>query len=107
MKTSRALRTFSIVWVASLSLTCLFSLQQHTQAATSEQFEVTAPMIIARQDHTATVLPDGRVLVTGGRDASGPLALAEIFDPSARTFSLVGSMTTARFGHAATLLPDG
>jgi hypothetical protein len=61
-----------------------------------------------RWDHTATLLPDGRVLITGGRNAGGYLASAETFDPATETFSPVaGSLTTARAGHSATLLPDG
>ncbi len=61
-----------------------------------------------RWDHTATLLPDGRVLLTGGRDASGVLASAEIFDPLTEEFTvLANSLTTPRAGHTATLRPDG
>jgi hypothetical protein len=33
--------------------------------------------------HTATLLPDGRVLIAGGDGASGIRALAEVWDPAA------------------------
>ncbi|HLL00121.1 MAG TPA: kelch repeat-containing protein [Myxococcaceae bacterium] len=58
--------------------------------------------------HTATLLPDGRVLVTGGRDANGViLATAEVYDPVRRTWTQVESMRVPRCYHAATSLKDG
>jgi len=60
-----------------------------------------------RESHTATLLPDGKVLIAGGGDRNAVLASAELFDPGAGGFSETGSMTTPRRGHEATLLPDG
>ncbi len=60
-----------------------------------------------RARHTATLLPDGRVLVAGGNaDGSTGLAGAEVFDPSSPGWSTIASMAHAREGHTATLLPD-
>jgi hypothetical protein len=70
-------------------------------------FSPTGPMTTARDHHTATLLPDGRVLVTGGEGVGGRLASAEIFDPKTGTFSPTGPMTTDRAVHTATLLDDG
>ena len=65
------------------------------------------PRHAARDAHTATLLPDGTLLVAGGYDdSSGSLASAERYDPTAGTWSATGSLAVARDGHTATLLPD-
>ncbi len=61
-----------------------------------------------RWDHTATLLPDGRILIAGGRDGTGVLGAVELFDPTTERFTVApASLTTPRAGHAATLLPEG
>jgi hypothetical protein len=76
-------------------------------AATVGEFVATGNMTVAREGHTATRLPNGKVLVTGGQNATGVLASAEIFDPATGMFNATGNMGTARVGHTATLLKDG
>jgi hypothetical protein len=73
----------------------------------SGYFHPTASMGTGRADQTATLLPNGKVLIAGGRDGSTPLRTAELFDPATDTFSPTGDMAQARRGHTATLLADG
>jgi len=68
----------------------------------------------ARAHHTATLLPDGRVLVVGGEGDSGTqadtfptLPSAEIYDPRRGTWTRTGALHDARQYHTATLLHDG
>lgn len=70
------------------------------------------PMTVARAAHTATALPDGRVLVAGGCTTSGcedPEGgrRAEIYSPDTGNFVPAGEMSTSRVGHTATGLPGG
>ena len=76
-------------------------------------FSGTGSMATARLKHTATVLPSGMVVISGGQtpDADNfqyiPTASIEIYDPATGTFSPGGSLTIARFSHTATLLDNG
>lgn len=68
------------------------------------------PMHIARQEHTATLLRSGEVLVAGGMDCTAScriLASAELYNPRTRKWRSTGTMHTARRDHTATLLPNG
>ncbi len=67
-----------------------------------------------RLSHTATLLPDGKVLVAGGCTAPEPTgactkatATAEVYDPDRRSWSPTAPMTRPRIGQLAVLLPDG
>jgi len=58
--------------------------------------------------HTATLLANGKVLLTGGgQEDCGTTRLAELYDPATETLTVTGNMTMARAGHSATLLPNG
>ncbi len=67
-----------------------------------------APMPMALVGHTATLLPGGRVLVTGGINYYVRTnSTASVYDPAINTWSATGSMTTSRSFHNAVLLPTG
>jgi len=68
----------------------------------------TGSMSTVRSDHTATLLPNGKVLVAGGFNLYylNYLTTAELYDPAAGTWTGTGSMATGHFGHTATLLPN-
>jgi hypothetical protein len=73
-----------------------------------------ASMQYAREFLNATLLPDGKVLVTGGtaapmNDETGAVSVAELWDPTTETWtSLATSASIPRVYHsAALLLPDG
>ncbi|MFP2907698.1 galactose oxidase-like domain-containing protein [Pyxidicoccus sp. 3LFB2] len=73
-----------------------------------------ASMSTPRRQHNATLLPDGRVLVTGGSrgsgfdNASAPVFHAEVYDPATNRWTRWASNTVYRGYHATTvLLPDG
>jgi hypothetical protein len=76
------------------------------------QFTPTGNMTTARAYHTATLLQDGRVLIASGRGtdrSEDNLASAELYDPSAGTFTATSNMSTHSFNdvNTATLLGDG
>lgn len=74
----------------------------------SGTFSPTGSMATPRAGHTATLLPDGRVLVAGGSpNGVVTIASAEIYDPASGAFSYVGEMTVPREAHSATLLRSG
>jgi len=71
--------------------------QDFTIQICPDVFASTGSMKAARESQTATLLNDGRVLVTGGSDPNGAsIATAELFDPSTDTFTPTGSMAAAR-----------
>lgn len=72
----------------------------------------TGSMSTPRSKHTASVLPDGRVLVAGGDSCcppivqSNPANLVEVYDPPAGAWVAGPPMKQGRSGHAAVLLPS-
>jgi len=69
--------------------------------------ESTASMGAARSSHTATALPDGRILIAGGFVTPGAATGAELYDPRTDRFTALPPMQATRHSHTATLLPDG
>lgn len=69
----------------------------------------TASLSTTRIGHTATLLSNGKVLVTAGLGGTNPapLGITEIYDPSSGTWSSTASLITPRLAPTATLLPNG
>ena len=122
----RRINTFNGSFHARCVVLLAFALSRRSTIATAQSsstFTTTGSMMTARSQHTATLLPNGKVLIAGGArwtSFSGPdlsncyvpnvgciLASAELFDPGPGTFSRTGDMTTARRLYTATLLADG
>lgn len=76
-------------------------------------FTATGSLSISRYRHTATRLPDGRVLILGGETTeelgtgTDQVRLAELYDPATGTFTPLGNLALARGHHTATLLGNG
>ena len=74
---------------------------------TTSNWTNTGAMTTKHSYHRATLLADGRVLVTGGVDTQGDLSSAEIYDPASGEWTKTGSLNIVRRSHTSTLLADG
>src|SRR5205823_7166264 len=86
---------------------------QAAATAQASAFSPTGSLAVARDSHTATLLPNGKVLIAGGFRIDPVshdllyLTSVELYDPATGTFSATGNLATGRAGHTATLLPNG
>jgi len=99
-----------------LPLTGLISGATLVQKGASAQtvtpsWTLTGDLNTPRYAHTATLLPNGKVLVAGGLGpnscSSTPTSTAELYDAVSGTWSATGNLNTARSNHTATLLRNG
>jgi hypothetical protein len=115
--TATVLRDGRVLVVGGRDGTCLFTCGQRTwrdaelyDPATGA-FTAAGTPAQARFDHTATLLPDGRVLIAGGTtpDLAGTdvSSLVEAYDPASNQFQTLGALRRPRSEHTATLLGDG
>jgi hypothetical protein len=82
--------------------------------AANPQFRRVQSMTYQRRQHNATILSDGKVLITGGHDGveyGAPVKsqkVAELWDPATERFKFMNSAAVDRFYHSTSLLlPDG
>ena len=66
-----------------------------------------APLTSARINHSATLMPDGKVLLVGGFSYTSVLASTEFYDPASKQSIPAAELNQARAWHTATLLPLG
>lgn len=76
-----------------------------------------ATMAVPRAYQTATLLPNGKVLVVGGRGlvalsapwqpAGSAISSVELYDPKTGRWRPAGALSAPRFAHTATLLANG
>ncbi|HYO73099.1 MAG TPA: kelch repeat-containing protein, partial [Archangium sp.] len=71
-------------------------------------WSATGSMSTPRRFHTATLLPNGKVLaIAGYHQATGIQKAAEVYNPATGTWCPAGSLEVDRYRHTATLLDDG
>lgn len=73
-------------------------------------WQTVAPMQRPRMNHTATLLPSGKVLVIGGYSGNGgePVEMsAELYDPARDVWSDAARLSIPRMQHTAVQLVDG
>ncbi len=78
-----------------------------TAAALKGAWTTTGRLLTARFNHTATLLPDGKVLVAGGYGSKLVGRSAELYDPASGTWTETGRLNHGHSRHTATLLADG
>lgn len=104
----RALKAFLIPLLILGLIACSSVGDTHKASAAKGMVAPTASMKIARSGHTATLLPNGNVLIAGGMNGNGSyFDTAEIYSPATDTFGSAQNMSARRVGHTATLLPNG
>lgn len=115
MATARSVHTATLLKDGTVLLAGGLVTNPGMATATAELFNPTTQMFTTtkanmetpRAYHTATLLGDGTVLVAGGSDGNSTLATAEVYDPTAGTFSSTGGMLSTRQAHTTALLNDG
>lgn len=91
-----------------LALSFALSANWTTNCRGSGTFTNTGTLNVGRAAHTATLLPNGNVLVAGGANTNDAnYSSAEIYSPESRIWTNTASLNDGRFEHTATLLTNG
>jgi hypothetical protein len=106
MTRSRLLVVIVITITFAIAAAAFYPSQPITDHAGS--IVTAAPMLAPRSGHSATLLPDGKVLIAGGmRRNQDFYKSAELYDPATGKFQPTGEMSVARVGQIAVLLRTG
>lgn len=82
--------------------------QTNSKTPQPGQIIATGNLSVRRFSQSATLLPDGKVLIAGGMERNGKYeSSAELYDPRTGKFTATGNMGVAREGQAAILLRNG
>ena len=100
--------TLTLVGLMSVTTLVLGPARLVSAQAVAPGWSYTSNLNTARHFHTATLLPNGKVLVAGGVGLLGSfLNSAELYDPATGMWSSTGNLNAVRNSHTATLLPNG
>jgi hypothetical protein len=73
----------------------------------ADKWSAPGTLVMGRGQHTATLLPNGKVLVVAGFDKAHYLNSAELYDRATNTWSAAGTLAAERQSPTATLLSVG
>jgi N-acetylneuraminic acid mutarotase len=117
MTTARTNHTLTLLQSGLVLVTGGFTIIEDSNESTASveiynpatgQWSATGNLVTGRHGHTATLLSNGEVLVTGGNQYdTGTLSSAELYNPSSGAWSAISDMQTGRDFHNAVLLPNG
>src|SRR5437899_1324247 len=98
--TNRPVRMIVPIAAFALTMTALAS-------AASGTWAVVASVHSPRDGHTATLLPNGNVVIAGGENNNQALASSEVYSATTGAWTVTGNLNVARSNASALLLPSG